>query len=248
MTIETNPRADAADLVGQAIEVLTAAAQQTRVRGGGTAAAAAEPVDFADLAAQVLTAVAANVGGVDMLLAGRSGSWEADLVRRLVEGTAGYEGDDLLSWRTQPVRLAFDAEDVFFDFGISDLYEQERDQAIERADADGLTDAQRDAADDLAAAIERLWEQDQAAYTEAYQATAQRCLTERGATCDVELVAVPAGGALARWDGLEERIHEYARQRTPLPMTGSAPDFTEGTPADALRRAGLTYTSRAEAR
>lgn len=28
-------------------------------------------------------------------------------------------------------------------------------------------------------------------------------------------------------------------------MTGEAPDWTEGTPADALRRAGLTYADRA---
>jgi len=34
---------------------------------------------------------------------------------------------------------------------------------------------------------------------------------------------------------------------TPLPMTGTAPDWTDGALADALRRAGLTYLERAAA-
>lgn len=233
-------------LTGQAIEVLTALARQTRVRGAGTPSEVTEPVDFADIVAQVLTAVAANVGSVEALLAGRPGSWEADLVRRLLEGTAGEDVDDLVRRRTEPVLLELDAEDPFYDFGLTDLFSRERDQAVERADADDLTDERRAAAGELVAAIERLWEQDIAAYTAAYQATAQRYLTEQGATCGVETVAAPPAGIPARWDELAERLHEYARQHTPLPATGSVPDWSDGTPADALRRAGLTYTARAE--
>jgi hypothetical protein len=234
-------------LVAQAIEVLTALARQTRVRGRGTEAEATEPIDFADLAAQILTTVAANLGSVEALLAGRPGSWEADLVRKIVNGTAGEDGE-LMRWRTEPVRLHFSAEDMFLDFGIEDLFDQERDQAFERADAEGLTDEQREAADERAAAIERLWESDQAAYAEAYRATAQGYLTERGATCGVELAARLAPGTAVAWDGVADEIEEHARVHTALPMTGSAPDWSEGTPADALRRAGLTYTARAEAR
>jgi hypothetical protein len=40
-------------------------------------------------------------------------------------------------------------------------------------------------------------------------------------------------------------VHEYARANAPLPMTGDAPDHSDGSPADALRRAGLTYIDRA---
>jgi len=231
-------------LYGQAIEVLTSVARQTRVRGAGTPAAATEPVDFADIAAYVLTAVAANVGGVDALLAGRPGSWEADLVRQLVNGTAGHAPADLLSWRTEPVRLHFDAEYVFFDFGICDLFDEENDQAVERTNDENATNEQVAAAEDLSAAIERLFDQDGAAYTEAYRVTAQRYLTERGATCGVELVTGPAALPSLAWYELAEQVRGYAREHTPLPMTGSVPDWTEGTPADALRRAGLTYTAR----
>lgn len=245
MSNETDDRANAAALVGQAIEVLTSIARQTRVRGAGTPDATVEPGDFAAVAAQVLTAVAANVGDVETLLAGRPGSWEADLVRQIVNSTAGYNSTDLLSWRTHPVRLQFAAEDVFYDFGINDMLDQEYEQAIERTHADDLTDAQRDAAEDVTTAIEQLSEQDQAAYTEAYRATAQRYLTERGATCGVELVPALAAGESTTWDELAEQVHEYARKHTPLPMTGSTPDWTDGTPADALCRAGLTYTARA---
>lgn len=231
------------DLVGQAIGVLTLIARQTRVRGSGTAATV-EPVDFADLTAQVLTSVAANLGSVETLLAGRPGSWEADLVRRLVDGTAGDAGE--VQWRTEPVRLALDADDVLYDFGIGDLYEQERDHAAEATHDGDLTDEQRDTAENLVDAIESLWEQDQAAYVEAYRATALRYLAEHGATCGVEIVAAPwPHPDPLRWDGLAERIDEYAREHTPLPMTGGTPDWSEGSPADALRRAGLTYTARA---
>lgn len=229
------------DLPGRAVEILTAIARQTRTRGAGTHAETTEPVDFAAIAAQVLTAVAANVGGIEELLAGRSESWEADLVRQLVDGTAA--SGRLVLWRTDPVRLHVDAETVFFDFFIGALFEQEQNQAVERTYDDTLTDTQLDAAEHLAAAITALWEQDKAAYIEAYRVTAQRYLTELGATCGVESVTA----APDVWDGLSEQIHEYARQHTPLPMTGAAPDWSGGTPADALRRAGHTYTTRAAA-
>jgi hypothetical protein len=237
---------DATALVDQSVEVLTALARQTRVRGAGTPAEKTEPVDFADLAAHVLTSVAANLGSVETLLTGRPGSWEADLVRRLVDGTAGEDGE-LIRWRTEPVRLQLDAEDTLYDFGIGELCDQEAGKANERAGDDALIDTQREAADELADKIQRLWEQDVTAYAAAYLTTAQRYLTERGATCGVEFAAVLLA-AQVRWDGLAEQVHEYARQHTPLPMTGSAPDWTDRLPADALRRAGLTYTARAEAR
>ena len=233
------------ELVAQAIAALTALARQTRVRGRGTRSEASEPVDFADLAAHVLTATAANLGGVETLLAGRPGSWEADLVRKLVEGTAGGYGD-LLGWRTEPVRLYVNAYDALVDLGVAEVYEEDLDQALERMNADGLSDEQYTAAEARVEAIEQLWEQDQAAYAEAYRATAQRYLTDRGATCAVEIVAAPADPL--GWDGLAELVDEHARRHTPLPMTGSAPDWSEGTPADALRRVGLTYTARTDAR
>lgn len=54
--------------------------------------------DIAEFTANALCTAAAEAGGIEELLANRSGSWEADLVRRLMEGTAG---DDLARFRKQ---------------------------------------------------------------------------------------------------------------------------------------------------
>ncbi|WP_433862699.1 hypothetical protein ACR5MH_0215 (plasmid) [Streptomyces sp. L7] len=234
--------------VAEAIAALTAAARRTRMRstgtGTGTEQATVEPVDFGEIASYVLTAVAANVGGVEELLAGRPGSWEADYVRQIVHSTAGDDDVELLRYRTEPVRLPFDAEDVFYDFGLGDLYDHERDAAAEATFAEGVTEEQATAAQQLVNDVEALFARDLAAYAEAYLTAARRYLTERGITCGVELVTTPAG-EIPTWDALTDQVHEYARASAPLPMTGEAPNHSDGTPADAVRRAGLTYTDRA---
>ena len=116
------------DPITVAVDALTAAARTTRVMGKGTTREQTIPADFAEIACQVITAVAANIGSTEELLAGRSGSWEASLIRQIIGGTAGYEDDALLAWRTEPVRIVFDVEDVFMDFGIDDLYEEVADE------------------------------------------------------------------------------------------------------------------------
>lgn len=294
------------DPILQAIAALTTTARRTRTVGAGTPAEHTEPADFAEIACHVLTAVAANVGGVETLLSGRPGSWEADLIRRIVTSTAGMDDDELLSYRTEPVRLAIDVEGTFDDFGLYDLYEEAVDELIRRVNAadealfeatataeerarldqigdateklhiedernaalvreaqaivEGIIRRSEEAGDPLAAAlakataahatVERLWEQDQAAYVEAYRATARRVLSERRASVSLELLVDAPGASWAatapKWDALTEELHQIARASTPLPMTGQAPDWSDGTPADALRRAGLTYTARAQ--
>jgi hypothetical protein len=246
-----HPAASADDaLAGQAIEVLTSLARQTRVRGAGTAAEATEPVDFADLAAHVLTSVAANLGGVETLLAGRPGSWEADLVRRLVEGTA--PDDEILGWRTEPYRIHLNADDMFADFGISQLYDADLDAAIEAASADDLSDEQADAASARETAIEALYQQDRDAYAAAYLDVARAWLEKRGLTTGVELVRTDYDhpgynpNRQPEWNVVNDALDEHARQNTPLPQTGAPPDWSNGTPADAIRAAGRTYTERVD--
>jgi hypothetical protein len=55
-----------------------------------------EEQDFGGWLAGVLATAAAELGSTAALIAGRPGSWEADLVRQLVGGTAGWE-DEYLS-------------------------------------------------------------------------------------------------------------------------------------------------------
>ena len=82
-----------------ATAALTAAAKLTHPTG--------HQLDFADFLADALAAVTANLGGVEELLAGRSGSWEAALVDQLVNGTLGYDPTDaeLIRRRTEPVTV-----------------------------------------------------------------------------------------------------------------------------------------------
>lgn len=82
-----------------AVGVLGQAVRLTRSGPGWSC----EPIDFGDFLASCLASVAANVGSVGRLTAGRPGSWEADLVSQLLRGTVGYTDDDLLRHRTEPV-------------------------------------------------------------------------------------------------------------------------------------------------
>ena len=105
---------------------------------------------------------------------------------------------------------------------------------IQRAVAadDPLVAALTAAENAMSAAFE-LWEQDQAAYREAYTAAIRQALTDRGLMVEVEVVE--ACGEW-EWGPLIDELHEYARKNAPLPMTGAAPDWANGTPADALHR------------
>ncbi|MEU4165167.1 hypothetical protein, partial [Actinoplanes sp. NPDC026670] len=241
----THPAAGADDtLVGQAIEALTSLARQTRVRGAGTPAETTEPVDFAEIAAHVLTSVAANLGSVETLLAGRPGSWEADLVRQLINGTA--EEDRLLAWRTEPYQVRLDVDGLFDDFGIGALHEADLDAAIAAANADNLTDEQYEAAAARETAIEDLYQQDRDAYAAAYLDIARSWLTRHGLTTGAELVRTDYDHPGHRtdqpqWNALDDALDEYARVHTPLPQTGTPPLWTAGAePAAAIRAAGRT--------
>jgi hypothetical protein len=58
-----------------------------------------EEQDCGGWLAGVLTTAAAELGSTAALIAGRPGSWEADLVRQLVSGTAGWGNEYLTDYR-----------------------------------------------------------------------------------------------------------------------------------------------------
>ena len=101
MTTQDRPLEDD---VARAVAALSAAARRTYTTAAGEARH-----DFGEVVTRVLAAVAANVGGVDQLLAGRPGSWEADGVRQLLVSTLGDE-DRLLEHRTEPITVWIDVE------------------------------------------------------------------------------------------------------------------------------------------
>lgn len=54
-----------------------------------------------------------------------------------------------------------------------------------------------------------------------------------------------------RWGGcarLGDVVTAQVIERAPLPMTGQAPDYRDGTPADAVRHTGRGYLERLEGR
>ncbi|MEU7802608.1 hypothetical protein AB0B10_25450 [Micromonospora arborensis] len=246
---DTHPAASANDtLAGQAIEALTSLARQTRVRGAGTPSEATEPVDFADIAAHVLTSVAANLGGVEALLAGRPGSWEADLVRRLIEGTTGE--DRILAWRTEPHQLHLDVESLFSDLGITQIYDADLDAVVM---TEALSDEEAIAAEARETAIQALFDQDRDAYAAAYVDVARTWLEQRGLTTGVELIRTDydhrqtsnSPNPQVSWNVLDEELELYARKHTKLPQIDAAPDLSTD-PAEAIRAAGRTYRERVD--
>ena len=228
----------------QAIAALTSAAKQTRTRGGGTEFVIEEPVDAAEIIVHVITAVAANLGGVDQLIAGRPGSWEAGLVERLVLSNIA-DDNDLLRYRTDPIRLHLDVGEEFSDFGLTTMMWTEQDEAGKPLLDDNATEEEQDRAQELVDAIEALYEADEDAYAASYAEAVRRELASRGIDLPLELIRTESYDSSLDTDPISQALHEHAHLTTPLPATGQAPDFDGGhTPADAVREAGRSYTAR----
>jgi hypothetical protein len=228
MTDETGAQRTNTALWEVVVKDLTAAA-----RGSGRR-------DFADFLASVLVAVTANVGGVDRLLAGRSGSWEAGLVRQLVEGAVGYDQDGagLALYRTEPVVVPLNVHNIMFDNAvaqaranrihdasldtpceveISEIWERIASREIWEAGEYDATLAQVSAE---AAAATAKWAAKYAAYAEAFAAAvAQEASQIKGLRVPVTLRAnTSADGADANglYDEDAENPDEYDPDVDPL--------------------------------
>lgn len=93
-----------------AIDAVTELLQMTAARQASPDAPGASSLDHAETIAGVLAGVAANLGGIAEVLAGRSGSWEAPLIADLLYGTLGGEEEALPRFRTRPIGLSCDPE------------------------------------------------------------------------------------------------------------------------------------------
>jgi hypothetical protein len=54
---------------------------------------------------EALTGAAANAGGIDTILAGRPGSWEASVAGDALRAAVGHDEWDLWRHRTEPVTV-----------------------------------------------------------------------------------------------------------------------------------------------
>lgn len=75
---------------------------------------AALPIDWAEFVTLALAGAAANAGGIETVLAGRPGSWEAERVRQTLQSTV-FDDKDLLQHRTEPITISLWVEAILAD-------------------------------------------------------------------------------------------------------------------------------------
>ena len=114
--------------------------------------------------------------------AARPGSWEADLVERLVRGTVGWDDESLMTYRSTPIQIVVNPDEEFTDLGIEGMYGASLEHIVDAvtggrwtspAPAINLTEEeaeQIDAADDL---VEALRQRDTIHYEERFTAAVQ---------------------------------------------------------------------------
>lgn len=81
--------------------------------------AEALPIDWAAFVTTALAAAAANAGGIDAVLAGRPGSWEAGVVRDVLTAAVGDDESDLWRYRTEPLKVIINPEEILSDIDSS---------------------------------------------------------------------------------------------------------------------------------
>ena len=123
-----------------AIRVLTDAARLPRPRlrrtDEGTwvedTTAAPEQMDWAEFVTLALAGAAANLGGIDAVLAGRSGSWEAEGVRQLLYSTVGAEEAQLWGHRTDPIEITLYVDELLVDRADAPMAYDDAQREIDR--------------------------------------------------------------------------------------------------------------------
>ena len=220
---------------GQAIAVLTAIALSTHDN--------ADQIDFADELSHILASVTANMGSVERLLLGRSGSWEAGLVAQLVNGTAMEE--DLPRWRTAPVRLVLDVDDYWYHSGLEQVYTEDIDTLEElryEHDDDRATDQ---------AVIDEINDHDRRSYIEAWTHHTQEAATELGIEAPITVTVEEDTRSYMDNDPFTDRIERLAHERTPHPVVPELGELVgrRNHPPEELamriRAAGRSYRDRA---
>lgn len=133
-------------VLANAIDVLTEAARLRRPTYTQTASGKWEPdpdrteqADWAEFVTLALTAAAANIGGVDDILSGRPGSWEAAGIETLLHSSVGADEHGLWEHRTEPILIRVSAQavrDQFHDgpepWKIDDEIDSQEDTELEQ--------------------------------------------------------------------------------------------------------------------
>lgn len=99
------------------------------------------PIDWAEFVTLALAGAAANAGGIETILAGRPGSWEAERIRQTLQSTVVDERD-LMRHRTEPIIVDLWVEAVLPLTGDTseDDYQQAEMALLDRQNAVPLPD------------------------------------------------------------------------------------------------------------
>ena len=232
--------------------------QVTAAANALAAAIRTEVADGGEVVSHMLATVAANLGGMDKLTEKRPGSWEADYVDRFLGSTVGSQGEFLLEYRTEPIKVVACVPAMLADLGIGDLYD---DSMLVVGQAEAATlgpDPDAAAAEASAERFERaerlivqLRESDYAGYRQAFEEqlrVAGRHLFDQEHLSEDVSVSVlfvdwpqaeEATGAKEDAVGtLEYRLWETARANTPPPGFTEPLAELRGQLDDLLREAG----------
>lgn len=134
-------------VLDDAVRVLTEAARLTNQPVRRASDGSWEPdlaadglsIDWAAFVTTALAGAAANIGGIDAILAGRPGSWEAGVVRDALNAAVGHDEWDLWRHRTEPVTVVVHPERIlsdidslawFREFDAAETELQRRENAI----------------------------------------------------------------------------------------------------------------------
>jgi hypothetical protein len=218
------------------VRVLTDAARRLITRTDTDGAEHRREADWAEFVTHALAGAAANFGGIEPILAGRTGSWEADKLRELLHATVGEDQQHLLEQRTEPLIVRVHVLDILNDLGVWTLYDQANDELEHREDAICRDDAypkpiseeqaaELAAVDELRAALQAQRLREWAAYGEAFRANILYATGELFPTLPVPVEVIVELSwqhdlGIREGDGPVRRLWETARGNTPVPCSG----------------------------
>src|SRR6266545_2832384 len=128
-------------VLADAVRMLTEAARRSITWTDRDGHEHQQQADFAEFVTHAVAGAAANLGGIEHVLAGRPGSWEADKVRDMLHSTVGYDEQYLDEYRTEPVVVRVHVDDILNELGLWKLYDEAHDELDRRHDTIGIPTA-----------------------------------------------------------------------------------------------------------
>jgi hypothetical protein len=242
-------------LLGKAVAALTAAARLTTTQSHPDGPTTEIPADWAEFVTLALAGAAANIGGIETILAGRPGSWEAGGVRQLLEATVGCDAEGLWRHRTEPLHVTVYAREAFEDAGMEASYEAAETELDRRLTAVPEDSTAADAVNALWTRLLDQWKDDLVRYGAGVAAAVAAQAADLGfgapVTVTVDIDTNRIGERPSTW--IDDILVDPAAAEVPLPggdvlaraadPTPPADDPDPGTGGPPAADAGTSVTN-----